>query len=241
MELGHSNSAHFQHHRYAVTQEIPCFTFACWPSCISSAVLRLRRCTAVGCVVSLAVGGDVLFLVPDRLVLDQQRPLPDRRSYMLTVRHALTRKLTRSKTMQWWPQQTVYYSGTFEKTVCVVCSQRCSFISGRILWCQHYSTPWLMKYKDMLNFIITQYEIWLFCSLSLQLLAFWINGCWGPGFTKRLCRKSVQHHKNDQILIFCVRVRLLEHADSGNKSTWVWPSKVCSFVDITAQFQFSLR
>uniref|UniRef100_A0A3Q1FWE9 small monomeric GTPase n=1 Tax=Acanthochromis polyacanthus TaxID=80966 RepID=A0A3Q1FWE9_9TELE len=34
-------------------------------------------------------------------VLDQQRPLPDRRSYMLTVRHALTRKLTRSKTMQW--------------------------------------------------------------------------------------------------------------------------------------------
>ncbi|MED6238042.1 hypothetical protein ATANTOWER_005669 [Ataeniobius toweri] len=36
-----------------------------------------------------------------RLVLDQQRPLPDRRSYMLTVRHALTRKLTRSKTMQW--------------------------------------------------------------------------------------------------------------------------------------------
>uniref|UniRef100_A0A087XMU3 small monomeric GTPase n=1 Tax=Poecilia formosa TaxID=48698 RepID=A0A087XMU3_POEFO len=37
----------------------------------------------------------------DRLTLDQQRPLPDRRSYMLTVRHALTRKLTRSKTMQW--------------------------------------------------------------------------------------------------------------------------------------------
>ncbi|XP_044044591.1 ras-related and estrogen-regulated growth inhibitor isoform X2 [Siniperca chuatsi] len=36
-----------------------------------------------------------------RLVLDQQRPLPDRRSYMLTVRHALTKKLTRSKTMQW--------------------------------------------------------------------------------------------------------------------------------------------
>ncbi|XP_023185072.1 ras-related and estrogen-regulated growth inhibitor-like isoform X6 [Xiphophorus maculatus] len=36
-----------------------------------------------------------------RLTLDQQRPLPDRRSYMLTVRHALTRKLTRSKTMQW--------------------------------------------------------------------------------------------------------------------------------------------
>ncbi|XP_061572075.1 ras-related and estrogen-regulated growth inhibitor isoform X2 [Cololabis saira] len=36
-----------------------------------------------------------------RLVMDQQRPLPDRRSYMLTVRHALTRKLTRSKTMQW--------------------------------------------------------------------------------------------------------------------------------------------
>lgn len=43
-------------------------------------------------------------LVSDRLVLDQQRPLPDRRSYMLTVRHALTRKLTRSKTMQWWSQ-----------------------------------------------------------------------------------------------------------------------------------------
>ena len=39
--------------------------------------------------------------VCDRLVLDQQRPLPDRRSYMLTVRHALTKKLTRSKTMQW--------------------------------------------------------------------------------------------------------------------------------------------
>lgn len=38
---------------------------------------------------------------PHRLVLDQQRPLPDRRSYMLSVRHALTRKLTRSKTMQW--------------------------------------------------------------------------------------------------------------------------------------------
>ncbi|XP_028324343.1 ras-related and estrogen-regulated growth inhibitor isoform X2 [Gouania willdenowi] len=36
-----------------------------------------------------------------RLVMDHQRPLPDRRSYMLTVRHALTRKLTRSKTMQW--------------------------------------------------------------------------------------------------------------------------------------------
>ncbi|CAL8309275.1 unnamed protein product [Merluccius merluccius] len=28
-------------------------------------------------------------------------PLPDRPSYMLTVRHALTRKLIRSKTMQW--------------------------------------------------------------------------------------------------------------------------------------------
>lgn len=42
--------------------------------------------------------------VPHRLVLDQQRPLPDRRSYMLSVRHALTRKLTRSKTMQWWQQ-----------------------------------------------------------------------------------------------------------------------------------------
>ncbi|XP_075999825.1 ras-related and estrogen-regulated growth inhibitor [Genypterus blacodes] len=36
-----------------------------------------------------------------RLVLDQKRPLPDRRSYMLSVRHALTRKLIRSKTMQW--------------------------------------------------------------------------------------------------------------------------------------------
>ncbi|XP_013119966.1 ras-related and estrogen-regulated growth inhibitor [Oreochromis niloticus] len=47
----------------------------------------------------LAVEAAVLQLV--RLVLDQQRPLPDRRSYMLTVRHALTRKLTRSKTMQW--------------------------------------------------------------------------------------------------------------------------------------------
>ncbi|KAK0143316.1 Ras-related and estrogen-regulated growth inhibitor [Merluccius polli] len=36
------------------------------------------------------------------LVTAQQRPpLPDRPSYMLTVRHALTRKLIRSKTMQW--------------------------------------------------------------------------------------------------------------------------------------------
>ncbi|XP_047432533.1 ras-related and estrogen-regulated growth inhibitor [Mugil cephalus] len=47
----------------------------------------------------LAVETAVLQLI--RLVLDQQRPLPDRRSYMLSVRHALTRKLTRSKTMQW--------------------------------------------------------------------------------------------------------------------------------------------
>ncbi|XP_006807197.1 NADH-ubiquinone oxidoreductase 75 kDa subunit, mitochondrial-like [Neolamprologus brichardi] len=47
----------------------------------------------------LAVEAAVLQLI--RLVLDQQRPLPERRSYMLTVRHALTRKLTRSKTMQW--------------------------------------------------------------------------------------------------------------------------------------------
>ncbi|KAG8004513.1 Ras-related and estrogen-regulated growth inhibitor [Nibea albiflora] len=47
----------------------------------------------------LAVEAAVFQLI--RLVLDQQRPLPDRRSYMLTVRHALTRKLTRSKTMQW--------------------------------------------------------------------------------------------------------------------------------------------
>ncbi|XP_010773623.1 ras-related and estrogen-regulated growth inhibitor isoform X1 [Notothenia coriiceps] len=47
----------------------------------------------------LAVETSVIQLI--RLVLDQQRPLPDRRSYMLTVRHALTRKLTRSKTMQW--------------------------------------------------------------------------------------------------------------------------------------------
>ncbi|XP_074521058.1 ras-related and estrogen-regulated growth inhibitor [Halichoeres trimaculatus] len=47
----------------------------------------------------LAVEAAVLQLI--RLVLDQQRPLPDRRSYMLSVRHALTRKLTRSKTMQW--------------------------------------------------------------------------------------------------------------------------------------------
>uniref|UniRef100_A0A673AUA3 small monomeric GTPase n=1 Tax=Sphaeramia orbicularis TaxID=375764 RepID=A0A673AUA3_9TELE len=43
----------------------------------------------------------LLFVLRSRQVLDQQRPLPDRRSYMLTVRHALTRKLTRSKTMQW--------------------------------------------------------------------------------------------------------------------------------------------
>ncbi|XP_075868519.1 ras-related and estrogen-regulated growth inhibitor isoform X3 [Nelusetta ayraudi] len=48
---------------------------------------------------ALAVEATVLQLI--RLVLDQQRPLPDRRSYMLSVRHALTRKLTRSKTMQW--------------------------------------------------------------------------------------------------------------------------------------------
>ncbi|XP_015242044.1 PREDICTED: ras-related and estrogen-regulated growth inhibitor-like [Cyprinodon variegatus] len=48
---------------------------------------------------ALSVEAAVLQLI--RLVLDQQRPLPDRRSYMLTVRHALTRKLTRSKTMQW--------------------------------------------------------------------------------------------------------------------------------------------
>ncbi|XP_029941964.1 ras-related and estrogen-regulated growth inhibitor [Salarias fasciatus] len=48
---------------------------------------------------ALAVEAAVLQLI--RLVLDQQRPLPDRRSYMLTVRHALTKKLTRSKTMQW--------------------------------------------------------------------------------------------------------------------------------------------
>uniref|UniRef100_A0A8C2Z111 small monomeric GTPase n=1 Tax=Cyclopterus lumpus TaxID=8103 RepID=A0A8C2Z111_CYCLU len=47
----------------------------------------------------LAVEAAVFQLI--RLVWDQQRPLPDRRSYMLTVRHALTRKLTRSKTMQW--------------------------------------------------------------------------------------------------------------------------------------------
>nr|XP_020456290.1 ras-related and estrogen-regulated growth inhibitor-like [Monopterus albus] len=47
----------------------------------------------------LAVEAAVLQLI--RLVLDQQHPLPDRRSYMLSVRHALTRKLTRSKTMQW--------------------------------------------------------------------------------------------------------------------------------------------
>ncbi|XP_054598954.1 ras-related and estrogen-regulated growth inhibitor [Nothobranchius furzeri] len=47
----------------------------------------------------LAVEAAVFQLI--RLVVDQQRPLPDRRSYMLTVRHALSRKLTRSKTMQW--------------------------------------------------------------------------------------------------------------------------------------------
>ncbi|XP_044044590.1 ras-related and estrogen-regulated growth inhibitor isoform X1 [Siniperca chuatsi] len=47
----------------------------------------------------LAVEAAVFQII--RLVLDQQRPLPDRRSYMLTVRHALTKKLTRSKTMQW--------------------------------------------------------------------------------------------------------------------------------------------
>ncbi|KAM8872390.1 ras-related and estrogen-regulated growth inhibitor [Synchiropus picturatus] len=46
-----------------------------------------------------SVEAAVLQLV--RLVLDQQRPPADRRSYMLSVRHALTRKLTRSKTMQW--------------------------------------------------------------------------------------------------------------------------------------------
>uniref|UniRef100_A0A3Q3VWB4 small monomeric GTPase n=1 Tax=Mola mola TaxID=94237 RepID=A0A3Q3VWB4_MOLML len=48
---------------------------------------------------SVSVEAAVLQLI--RLVLDQQHPLPDRRSYMLTVRHALTRKLIRSKTMQW--------------------------------------------------------------------------------------------------------------------------------------------
>ncbi|XP_037099599.1 ras-related and estrogen-regulated growth inhibitor-like [Syngnathus acus] len=48
---------------------------------------------------ALAVEAAVFQLI--RQVLDQQRLLPDRRSYMLTVRHALTKKLTRSKTMQW--------------------------------------------------------------------------------------------------------------------------------------------
>uniref|UniRef100_H2LND3 small monomeric GTPase n=1 Tax=Oryzias latipes TaxID=8090 RepID=H2LND3_ORYLA len=52
-------------------------------------------------VAEAASGVEAAVLQLIRLVLDQQRPLPDRRSYMLTVRHALTRKLTRSKTMQW--------------------------------------------------------------------------------------------------------------------------------------------
>ncbi|KAF6725323.1 Ras-related and estrogen-regulated growth inhibitor [Oryzias melastigma] len=52
-------------------------------------------------VAEAASGVEAAFLQLIRQVLDQQRPLPDRRSYMLTVRHALTRKLTRSKTMQW--------------------------------------------------------------------------------------------------------------------------------------------
>uniref|UniRef100_A0A3B3BUD1 small monomeric GTPase n=1 Tax=Oryzias melastigma TaxID=30732 RepID=A0A3B3BUD1_ORYME len=52
-------------------------------------------------VAEAASGVEAAFLQLIRFVLDQQRPLPDRRSYMLTVRHALTRKLTRSKTMQW--------------------------------------------------------------------------------------------------------------------------------------------
>uniref|UniRef100_A0A8C7ZZ16 small monomeric GTPase n=1 Tax=Oryzias sinensis TaxID=183150 RepID=A0A8C7ZZ16_9TELE len=52
-------------------------------------------------VAEAASGVEAAVLQLIRLVLDQQRPPPDRRSYMLTVRHALTRKLTRSKTMQW--------------------------------------------------------------------------------------------------------------------------------------------
>ncbi|XP_061520689.1 ras-related and estrogen-regulated growth inhibitor [Phycodurus eques] len=48
---------------------------------------------------ALAVEAAVFQLI--RRVLDQQQPLPYRRSYMLTMRHALTTKLTRSKTMQW--------------------------------------------------------------------------------------------------------------------------------------------
>ncbi|KAI3366287.1 hypothetical protein L3Q82_009755 [Scortum barcoo] len=64
---------------------------------LSEGVCGFRELSVAEAV--LAVEAAVFQLI--RLVLDQQRPLPDRRSYMLTVRHALTRKLTRSKTMQW--------------------------------------------------------------------------------------------------------------------------------------------
>ncbi|XP_054880972.1 ras-related and estrogen-regulated growth inhibitor isoform X1 [Poeciliopsis prolifica] len=52
-------------------------------------------------VAEAVLSGEAAIFQLIRLTLDQQRPLPDRRSYMLTVRNALTRKLTRSKTMQW--------------------------------------------------------------------------------------------------------------------------------------------
>lgn len=115
-----------------------------------------------------------LYLASNRLVLDQQRPLPDRRSYMLTVRHALTRKLTRSKTMQWWPQAnklfTGYsysYSGTFDKHTAVF------FLNSRlILWYQHCSVATKRHYFQR----ICNIRIWMFSSLCLQLLPVWISG-----------------------------------------------------------------
>ncbi|XP_059911575.1 ras-related and estrogen-regulated growth inhibitor isoform X2 [Gadus macrocephalus] len=63
----------------------------------------VRRCSFKELSVSetaVAVEAAVVQLIS--LVMAQQRPLlPDRPSYMVTVRHALTRKLIRSKTMQW--------------------------------------------------------------------------------------------------------------------------------------------
>lgn len=109
-------------------------------------------------------------LVSNRLVLDQQRPLPDRRSYMLTVRHALTRKLTRSKTMQWWPQQ-ISNSSVLQWDIqegCVLSALKTlQFYFGLI------QIPWRLKHKETSESFIPQrfkLQVW---QSSPHLLYLW--------------------------------------------------------------------
>uniref|UniRef100_A0A3Q4HWW5 small monomeric GTPase n=1 Tax=Neolamprologus brichardi TaxID=32507 RepID=A0A3Q4HWW5_NEOBR len=87
---------------YSITQRFSFLEVPQLKTLIDQTKQNLVPVVLVANKADLEIGRQVTTDEGQRLAKDlQQRPLPERRSYMLTVRHALTRKLTRSKTMQW--------------------------------------------------------------------------------------------------------------------------------------------